>query len=76
MRNNHLLLKKQSFPAATGGLAGPWSNRTHSNRICWLVPVSDWVDSLIGPSGLLLVVFHLLGLPVLWVGLEKKKVSK
>jgi len=25
MRNNHLLLKKQSFTAAAGGLAGPWS---------------------------------------------------
>ncbi len=37
------------------------------------VPVSDWLDSLTGPSGLLLVVYHLLAVPVsvLWVGLEK-----
>jgi len=28
--------------------------------IYWLVSVSDWLDSLIGPSGLLLVVSHLL----------------
>jgi hypothetical protein len=43
-----------------------------------LLPASsDWVDSLIGPSGLLLVISHVLAVPisVLWVGLEKK-VSK
>jgi len=53
---------------------------TQSNRVYWLLfPVSDWVDSLIGPSGLLLVVSpHLLAVPisVLWVGLEKKLVRK
>jgi hypothetical protein len=42
-----------------------------------LLPVSDWLDSLIGPSGLLLVVVvpHQLAVPVsvLWVELEKKK---
>jgi hypothetical protein len=38
-----------------------------------MVPVSDWLDSLTGPSGLLLVVYHLLAVPVsvLWAGLEK-----
>jgi hypothetical protein len=37
----------------------------------------DWLDSLIGPSGLLLVVSHLLPVPVfLWVGLEKKLVTE
>jgi hypothetical protein len=41
-------------------------------------PVSDWLDSLIGPSGLLLVVSHVYAVPVsvLWVGLEKKLVIK
>ncbi len=36
-------------------------------------PVSDWLYILIGPSGLLLVVSHLLPVPVflLWVRLEK-----
>jgi hypothetical protein len=34
MRNNHLLLKKQSFTAAAGGLAGPWSIEHIQNRIC------------------------------------------
>ncbi len=35
--------------------------------------LSDWVHSLIGPSGLLLVVSHLFAVPVLvlWEGLEK-----
>jgi hypothetical protein len=28
----------------------------------WLVPVSDWLDSLIGPSGLLLVVSNQLSI--------------
>jgi hypothetical protein len=38
-----------------------------------MLPVSDWLDSLIGPGGLLLVVYHLFAVPilVLWVGLEK-----
>jgi len=37
-------------------------------------PVADWLDSLIRPSGLLLVVSHVYAVPVsvLWVGLEKK----
>jgi hypothetical protein len=37
-------------------------------------PVVDWLDSLIGPGGLVLVVYDLFALPVsvLWVGLEKK----
>jgi hypothetical protein len=40
--------------------------------------VSDWVDSLIGPGGLRLVVSHLFAVPVvpLSVRLEKKYVSK
>jgi hypothetical protein len=45
----------------------------------WLLPVSDWLDSLIAPSGLLLVVVsHQLAVPVsvLWVELEKKLVTK
>jgi hypothetical protein len=45
----------------------------------WLLPVSNWLDSLIGPSGLLLVVVsHQLAVPVsvLWVELEKKLVTK
>jgi hypothetical protein len=45
-----------------------------SNCIYWLLHVSDWLDSSIGPSGLLLVVVsHLLAVPVsvLCVGLEK-----
>jgi hypothetical protein len=35
----------------------------------------DWLDSLIGPGGLLLVVSHLFAVPVLvlWLGLEKSK---
>jgi hypothetical protein len=39
-----------------------------------LLHVSDWVDSLIAPSGLLLVVSNLLAVPVsvLWVRLGKK----
>jgi hypothetical protein len=39
---------------------------------------SDGLDSLIGPSGLLLVVCHLFAVPVSvsWVGLEKKLVTK
>ncbi len=38
-----------------------------------LLPVSDWVDGLIGPSGLLLVVSHLRAVPVslLWWGWKK-----
>jgi hypothetical protein len=33
----------------------------------------DWLDSLIGPNGLLLIVSHLFAilLSVLWMGLEK-----
>jgi hypothetical protein len=40
-----------------------------------LLPISDWLDSLIGPSGLLLVVSHLVVFPVSvsWVWLEKSK---
>jgi hypothetical protein len=36
-----------------------------------LTPAVDWLDSLIGPGGLLLVVSHLFAVPVLvlWVGL-------
>jgi hypothetical protein len=38
-----------------------------------LASAVDWLDSLIGPGGLLLVVSHLFVVPVLvsWVGLEK-----
>jgi hypothetical protein len=37
--------------------------------------VVDWLDSLIGPVGLLFIVSHLFAVPdlVLWVGLEKSK---
>lgn len=37
--------------------------------------IVDWLDSLIGPGGLLFVVSHLFAVPdlVLWVGLEKCK---
>ncbi len=40
-----------------------------------LTPTADWVDSLIGPGELLLVVSHQLAVAVLvlWVGLEKNK---
>ncbi len=62
------------------------NKQTQSNRICWQSPVSDWLDSLIGPSGLLLVVsdklpqvldppsFNFMG--VWWWGLDKKKKKK
>jgi hypothetical protein len=38
-----------------------------------LLVVSDWPITMIGPSGLLLVVSHLFAVPdlVLWVGLRK-----
>ncbi len=38
-------------------------------------PTVDWLDSLIDPGQLQLVVSHLFGVPVLvlWVGLEKSK---
>jgi hypothetical protein len=39
-----------------------------------LLPVSHWLDSLIGPGGLLLVVSHLFAVPV--SGWGWKKVSK
>jgi len=60
------------------------NKQTQSNRICWQSPVSDWLDSLIGPSGLLLVVsdklpqvlappsFNFMGV----VGVGKKKKEK
>jgi hypothetical protein len=52
------------------------SKHTHHRTICSLLRVSNWVDSLICPTGLLLVVSptYLLAVPVsvLWVGLEKK----
>jgi hypothetical protein len=43
-----------------------WSNwvAISSLRIYWLFHVSDWVDGLIGPTGLLLVVSHLFAVPV------------
>jgi hypothetical protein len=43
------------------------------NMIRLLLPVSDWPIIMIGPGGLLLVVFHLFAVRVLvlWVGLEK-----
>jgi hypothetical protein len=43
-----------------------------------ITPAIDWLDSLIGPAGLLLVVSHLFAIPVLvlWVGLEKCKQLK
>jgi hypothetical protein len=56
----------------TGRLLWPWQNEhlsvtlrsvktvkeTQWNHIHWLLPLSDWLDTLIGPGGLLLVVFH------------------
>jgi len=45
-------------------------NKTESNHVQGLLLVSDWLDSLIRPSGLELVVSHLLAVPVLWVGLK------
>jgi len=38
----------------------------------------DWLDSLIGPGGLLLVISHQFAVPilVLWAGLEKSKQTK
>ncbi len=73
----------------TRRLLRPWENaqlseptleasNKHSQILVYLLlPVSDWLDSLIGPSGLLLVVVvpHQLAVPVsvLWVELEKKK---
>jgi hypothetical protein len=41
--------------------------------------VSDRLDSLIGPGGLLLVVSHIFAIPVfssIMVGLEKSKITK
>jgi hypothetical protein len=53
-------------------------DEVHSDCIYWLLPISDWLDSLIGPSGLLLVVSHLLAVSVsvLWVGVGNKLVTK
>jgi hypothetical protein len=69
---------------STGRVLGPWKNvqlsepwNSRRNRVkSYLVtlPIFDCLDSLIGPSGLLLVVSHVLAVPVsvLWVRLEKK----
>jgi hypothetical protein len=46
-------------------LEEPWDRQ--SNRIYWLLPVSDWIDSLIGPGGLLLIVSHLLTVRVSFI---------
>jgi hypothetical protein len=58
---------------STGRLLKPWNILqiseprngliTQSNRIYWRFPFSDWLDSLIGPSGLLLVPFQV---PTTW----------
>ncbi len=48
---------------------------THPNCIYWLLPVSHLLDSLIGPSELLLVVSHLLAFPVQFYVLGWRKVS-
>jgi len=70
----------------------PWSSPGNNSsnrqpvkfvsRIYWLLlPISDWLDGLIGPSELLLLVSHLRAVPVpvsvsvLCVGLEKDKKS-
>jgi len=39
-----------------------------------ITPAVEWLDSLIRPGGLLLVVFHLFAISilVLWVGLRNK----
>jgi len=54
------------------------SNNHSQNRMYWLLPLSDSIDSLIGPGELLSVVSHLFAVPilVLWVGLRKKWVNK
>jgi hypothetical protein len=45
-------------------LSEPWNSLTNRVRSYFLtLPISNWVDSLIGPSGLLLVVSHLLAVP-------------
>jgi hypothetical protein len=56
-------------------LQGPQGALEESNQIDRLLPVSDWLDGLIGPPGLLLVVSHLFAVPVLVlsVGLEINK---
>jgi hypothetical protein len=62
-------------PGNMHNFQSPWrSSGTQSNHIYWLPHVSDWVDSLISPSGLLLIVSHLLPVPVslLGVGLENR----
>ncbi len=55
---------------STGRFARTLEKTTESNHIQGLLLVSDWLDSLNGPSGLELVFSHLLAVPVLWVGLK------
>jgi hypothetical protein len=58
-------------------LSEPWKRKINTVKSYLLTAPCffDWVDSLIGPSGLLLVVSHLSAIPVsvLWVGLEKSQ---
>ncbi len=74
---------------STGRLLGPWKcahpfraleEADKHSQIAFtysLLPVSDWVDGLIDPSGLLLVVSHLLTVPVLLAGgVGKQSVTK
>jgi hypothetical protein len=54
-------------------LEEPWKNlSTQSNCIYWLLPCSNWLDSLIGPSGWWLLVVSL----TFFFHLEKKLITK
>ncbi len=73
-----MLLPWKSKQLSESSEGAPWNspiNKTQPNRTYWLVHVSEWLDCLIGPGGLLLVVSHVFAVPisVLWVGLEKSK---
>ncbi len=51
-----------SFQSLGGGLE---QSKKHSQIIFYsFLPVSDWLDSLIGPGGLLSVVFYLIAILV------------
>jgi hypothetical protein len=62
-----------SFQSPEGALEQ--SNRYSQIVSIWFLPVSDWLDSLIGPDGLLLEASFPFAVPilVLWVRLEKSK---
>jgi len=69
-----------SHPEKIHNFQSPEEDLEQSNRYSQIVsisllPLSDWLDSLIGPGGLLLAVFFPFAVPisVLWVGLGKSK---